>query len=245
MGKTDLTPLQQRFLPTKDFTTLFVEFKPPPYTFVTTIKGFLFPEMTPANTESQVRDIVEMTLFRGNHDSDATTRVKCFLVNNRDNISNAFTTMDEMVTFLSKTITVERLDLVKKELIGTGEGKAHPAWNLYMHPPTRKVEGLYKWRDLVSDISFVTLSNRSGSTQRTFLCIVCRSENHPTGMCRFPDQPGWVTPPPPTQTTPANGSFPSTNNRGGPPTYRGGRGNTNGGRGRATTRGRGRGTQRA
>ena len=215
-GKTDPTPPQQRFLPTRDFTTLFVEFKPPLYTFVTMIKGF-FPKMKPADMESQVRDIVEMTLFRGNHNSEATTRVKRFLVNNRDNISNTFTTMDEVVGYLSKTITVECLDLVKKELIGTSEGKVHPAWNLYMYPPTLKAEGLHKWRDLVSDMSFVTLSNRSGTTQRTFQCMVCRSENHPTGMCRLPDQPGWVTPPPPNQAATTNGSFPPMATYGGPP----------------------------
>ena len=182
-----------------------------------------------------------MTLFKGNHDLEATTRVKHFLVNNCDNISNTFTTMDKVVGYLSKTITVEHLDLVKKELIGTGEGKAHPAWNLYIYPPTLKVEGLHKWRDLVSDISFVTLSNRSGTTQRTFQCIVRRLENHPTGMCRLPDQHGWVMLPPPTQATNNNGPYPSITSYRGPPTHRGGRGNMTGGRGRTTARGRGRG----
>ena len=205
----------------------------------------MFLDLKPPHTETMVNDIVAATLFEGDGDCETTMRVKRFLATNRDDVPTEYITMSDVVKYLRKTIVIERLELVKREDIGTGVGKTHPAWNIYIRPPTTKFDGLREWRDIIQRTSFITLSFSAGTTYRTFRCTVCRSENHPTGMCRYPDQVGWVKPSPPASAALEDTPSPTTTTQGGPSTSRGGRGAPNNGRGRPGMRGRGRGTQRA
>lgn len=94
--------------------TLFIAFEPPPYHFVTTLKGFVFLDHTPAQTEEEVGEIIRSTLFLGGRNSEATMRVRHFLASHHDNIPSMFQPMDEIVDYLCKTIDVEHLDLVQK-----------------------------------------------------------------------------------------------------------------------------------
>ena len=239
---------QQRFLSTKDFTTIFINFEPPPYRFVTTLKGFIFLGLSPEQTEAEVNQIVASTLFEGGRDSEATMQIRRFLASFRDNIPNMFSSMEDSVNYLRRTVDIEHLALVKKEDIGSGQGKTHHAWNVYIHPPTRNCEGLREWRRLIRSLSFVTLSNGAGVATRTFHCAICRSENHPTGMCQFPSQEGWIKTT--LQLSPALNSIlnPNGTPQEGTSSGRGGRasrGGTNYGRGRPNASGRGRGQARA
>ena len=236
---------QQRFLSTRDFTAIFIEFDPQPYTFVTTLKGFVFLGLKPEQTEAEVNGIVADTLFEGVRDPETTMQVRRFLATYRDNVPDTFRSMDDTVKYLRKTIVVEHLELVRKEDIGTGGGKAHSAWNIYISPPTRNHQGLREWRSLIRKVSFVTPSNSAGRTYKIFRCSTCRSESHPGGMCRLPDQPGWKKPPPTQAGASTNTPGPSTAGHVNALSNRGGRGIPSRSRGRPTGQGRGRGSQRA
>ena len=131
--------------------------------------------------------------------------------------------MEETVKYLWKTIVVERLELVRKEDIGTGTGKVRSAWNVYISPPTKNYQGLQEWRKLIRTVSFVTLSNAARKTRKIFCCMTCRSKSHPGGMCPLLDQPGWRKPPPPQGRATMNTPGPSTMNQGSTQPNRGGR----------------------
>jgi len=236
--------IAKRFLSFKEFTVVFSPFEPPPFTFATTLKGFVFLDLEPDLTTQEVHRIVTATLFEGGGESETTMQVKRFLTTNRDGIPNTFRTMDDLVKYLQITLTVERLDLVSRDFVGTGEGKTHPAWNIYIQPPTLLSEGMREWRSLIRSMKFVTLANGSGATGRLFRCTICQSENHPAGMCRLPDQVGWIKPAPQTSEALSSILNPTTSGRGRSTTGRGGGGTTTNGRGGPTTRGRGRGGPR-
>lgn len=139
-----------------------------------------------------------------------------------------------MVKYLHRTIVIEYLELASRWNVGAGGVRDHPAWNLYIEPPTTSPEGLYEWRRPIRRIDFVTTVNRAGSTHRIFYCMVCQSENHPSGVPALPGQPGWVKPTSQqsaalTELLNANGANPNDSQP-----NRGGRGGWNRGRGRGS-----------
>lgn len=237
--------VEKRFLATKGFMTLFVDFLPPPSSFVTTLKGFVLLGRTQTQMVEDVDEIVAFTLFEGGSNSATTRQIRRFLAACRDNIPDSFYEIEDTLKYLRRTIAIEYLELVHREDVGTGEGKGHPAWNLYIEPPTTSPEGLREWKRLIRSFDFVTTANSAGSTYRNFRCTVCRSENHPGGMCNLPAQPGWIKPTP-QQSAALMGilNVDPANHNGTRPT-RGTRGGRNRGRGRGGPRGRGRGAHMA
>ena len=122
--------------------------------------------------------------------------IKRILVKYRDNLPAIITKLEDAIRYLRKSITVQRLDLVRKEDIGTGEGKVQPTWNVYIFPPTRNHLALREWRKFIRNITFITDSNGAGKTTKIFCCTTCRSEDHPGGMCPYPSLDGWIAPAP-------------------------------------------------
>ena len=173
-----------------------IPFSPPPFLFVTTIKGFIFIDESKSQTEFEVSKIVGDMLFTKNHDVNTATAVKRFIANNKDNLPNIIKCMDDALRYLRKSITIQRFDLVKRKDIGTESGKGNPAWNVYMYPPTTNHNALRDWRSLISKIVFITNENGAGRSTKKFSCMVCRSIDHPGGMCPFPKQQGWNAPAP-------------------------------------------------
>lgn len=171
-AETAETLVERCFLVTKDFMVIFLDFIPPPYTFVTTLKGFVLPRHTPMETVEDVNNFVAHTLFEGGSNSETTRQIRRFLANCRDNIPDSFLPIDDTVKYLRKTITIEYLELVGRRDVGTGEGKGHPAWNLYIEPPTTSSEALQEWRKLIRRFDFVTMTNGAGLTYRNFRCTV-------------------------------------------------------------------------
>jgi hypothetical protein len=220
---------------------LFVPYTPPPYRFTTTLKGFLFFDKTDAQSEEEVTAIVGETLFSTTASTDTTKKVRRFIARFSNNTPSLVVDIEDILGYLRNSIVVRCLNLVKKEDIGTGEGKSHPAWNVYIFPPTKDHAALADWRTIIRNTIFVTADNGAGRTYKLFKCLVCQSVDHPTGMCSYPSHPGW-TPPMSTNSPALDDLLNSThsrdngrnaNNRG--PT----RGNPTTSRGRANT-GRGR-----
>ena len=137
-------------------------------------------------------------MFASTSGSELPTIMRRFIANYRDNIPETIRNLDDALRFIRTSITVKRLNLVKREDIGTGEGKTQPVWNIYMFPPSRNEEIMREWRSTIRRVVFVTDSNGAGRTMKTFSCTICRSEDHPGGMCPYPDQQGWKTPTPTT-----------------------------------------------
>ena len=188
--------IERKFLSSKDLTVLFIPYTPPAYPFITTLKGFIFINKTAQETEEAVADAVAETLFDGDG-TETATAVRHFVANNKDNIPTIIiNNIEDTLRYLRKSITIRRMDLKKREDIGTGEGEGRPAWNLYMYPPTQDHKAMRTWRLLIRKTTFVTESNGAGRTHKIFTCTTCRSTDHPGGMCLFPKENGWNDPTP-------------------------------------------------
>lgn len=179
---------------TLDLTVLFLPFNPEPTTFITTLKGFIFLDKSNDETEKIVQDIINKTLF-GKEDTPVTTAIKCMLAAHHDKIPAPLSTnVQESIHFLQASTVVHRLDLVKREDIGTGEGRGHPAWNVYIALPSSNQNALTDWTATIRRVKFVTASYGAGESRKIFLCSICRLIDHPGGMCKFPSQADWITP---------------------------------------------------
>ena len=188
-----LTP-RQRFLSTSRLMVFFIPFVPPPYSYITTLRGFIFLDESDKQTEEAVARTVGETLFSLTQGPEPTKAVKRFLAKYNDNIPPDVPDLITTLRFLTGTMKVNRLNLVKREDIGTGEGQSRPVWNLYIYPPSKDDTAMATWRAIIQDTVFVTTENGAGTTHRAFKCLTCRSINHPNGMCPYPKQPGWITP---------------------------------------------------
>lgn len=181
-------------------TTFFVPFSPPPFHFVTTLKGFIFLNESDKESEQKVTEIVCDTLFPTDK-SDTGLAIRRIVASHKDNIPTPINNIETAICFLRSSVRIKHLNLVKKEDIGTGEGSSHPAWNLYIFPPTTNNITLREWRTLIQRTTFVTNTNRAGKTLRLFKCSICRSIDHPGGTCPYPTQRGWTPPTPTTSPT--------------------------------------------
>ena len=129
-------------------------------------------------------------------ETETTIKVQRFLANFKDNIPSVIKNLENTLRYLRKSITVRRMDLKKKEDIGTSVGEGRPAWNLYIYPPTKNHEAMRTWRQIVKKTVFVTGLNDSGRSKKTFMCTTCRSTDHPGGMCPYTSKTDWVAPTP-------------------------------------------------
>ena len=180
----------------QDLTVFFVPFDPPPYNFVTTHKGFIFLDESDKQSEQKVTEIVRNVLFP-NEKSDTGFAIRRIVANHKDNIPTPINNIETAIRYLRNSVKIKHLNLVKKEDIGTGEVLSHPAWNLYISPPSTNNAALREWRLLIQRTVFVTDTYGAGKTYRLFKCSICRSIDHPGGMCPYPAQQGW-TPATPT-----------------------------------------------
>ena len=199
--KREILTHHQRFLSSAELTIFITPFDPPPSSFVTTLKSFLFIDENDAQSEAAVAQIVTNAMFTDDGSSDLPNTIRRFIAKNRDNIESAIINIDDALRFIRSSIRVKRLNLLKKDDIDTGLGKPSPAWNIYFYPPTTNQTAIREWRDIIRRTKFVTDVNREGRTVKIFNCSVCHSEDHPAGMCPYPTQPDWA-PPATTTTTP-------------------------------------------
>jgi len=203
LPNTNTNPPSQRFISTAEVTVMIIPFDPPPTSFVTTLKGFMFIGKNDAQTETEVARIVDTAMFSDDKPANLSTRVRRFIANHRDNVPKAIINIDDVLRFVCLSITVKRLNLLKREDIGTGVGKPTPVWNVYIFPPTKDQSAMREWREIIRKTGFVTAANRLGSTNRIFNCKICLSEDHPAGMCPYPSQRGWIAPTPPPTIAPS------------------------------------------
>jgi len=224
----------QRFISTPNLTVFFIPFNPPPYHFVTTLKGFIFLDESDRETEELVENIVGETLFPNDNKLETGSTIRRFIAKNKDNIPALIQDIETTLRYLRSSIEVKCLNLVKKEDIGMGEGQSHPAWNVYIYPPSKNNAALREWRTTIQNTTFATDSNKAGKTFKLFRCAICRSIDHPGGMCPYPSQQGWIPPTPTVIDEILNANNPPRVNREARPNTRGRSAGPNG-RGRNAT----------
>jgi hypothetical protein len=79
----------------------------------------------------------------------------------------------------------------------------HNMWNVYCDcPPQMSFDACLQWVKLIKNFMFPTEDHGVGTmcnvtdrgTDQQFLCLGCKSADHPTGLCPFPSLPGWIGP---------------------------------------------------
>lgn len=186
--------INMRFISTATLSVFFIPYSPPPYQFVTTLKGFMFFDEKEKESEKEVREIVGEALFSMTTSSDSTKTIRRFLGRHQDNIPKPIESMETTLRYLRSSIVIRRFNLLKKEDVGTGAGESYPAWNVYIQPPTTIPSALDEWRAAIQSFTFVTKEDGAGRTYKIFKCTVCRSSDHPGGLCPYPPHPKWASP---------------------------------------------------
>ncbi|KIM71722.1 hypothetical protein PILCRDRAFT_750177 [Piloderma croceum F 1598] len=139
---------------------------------------------------------------------------------------------ESRVANILKTFTVRPIEVKTK-------GSGTVTWiNLYLDFPTESDDD---WSLLVDAVLKTKLEHSllgAGIYDRGWTCHVCHGADHPTGLCPFPNVPGWFQPIPITPVVEYRAKLNSNNARGGGHRGRGGaRGNN--ARGNKGSRGRG------
>ncbi|KAJ7819711.1 hypothetical protein B0H14DRAFT_2600460 [Mycena olivaceomarginata] len=68
------------------------------------------------------------------------------------------------------------------------------AWQLHVTPPTNDHDAWLQLRRLFGRLYVMTALHGSAKMQHSFKCRICPSTSHPTGLCPFPNLPGWLGP---------------------------------------------------
>ncbi|KAJ7714016.1 hypothetical protein B0H16DRAFT_1619709 [Mycena metata] len=120
-------------------------------------------------------------------------------------------------------------------------------WRVYMHPPTHNEQALASIVAVFQNVTVATFQSVGYASATRHYCRMCRSIDHPTGLCPIPLAPGYAGPSIADVIARFAALNNSNNNRGrgrgrGGASQGGNRGgNRGGGRGNANTNGRGRG----
>ncbi|KAK7687255.1 hypothetical protein QCA50_009760 [Cerrena zonata] len=104
-----------------------------------------------------------------------------------------------------------------------------PVANLYIGSPTTDIVIWMEWQSFLRSVIFTSSFHGNGTVMDMWKCGKCHSDDHPSGVCPFPNVEGWLT----NLGGPSNNT--NQNPRGG---YNGNRGGGGRGfRGRGTPRG--------
>ncbi|KAJ6483347.1 hypothetical protein C8R45DRAFT_931958 [Mycena sanguinolenta] len=80
----------------------------------------------------------------------------------------------------------------------TVNGTTTIAWQLYVTPPTNDRTVWAQLCRLFGRLNVMTALHGTARLQRGYRCRICPSIAHPTGLCPFPNIPGWLGPTPAT-----------------------------------------------
>ncbi|KAJ7457219.1 hypothetical protein B0H11DRAFT_1925158 [Mycena galericulata] len=77
-------------------------------------------------------------------------------------------------------------------MLASGTRTARAAWRVYGLVPTADATHLATLRECFRRIEFPTGFSYRGTVHPGLNCSLCPSIDHPTGLCPFPDTPGWM-----------------------------------------------------
>jgi hypothetical protein len=160
---------------TREATAFFVPFEQPLPNYVCTLEYFSLPDSATSN------DIVETIVKH-------TLRVSSGFY---DYLSGEGLKYNDICTTIeSFYVTSLRLSL--------SATTRQTVWNVYCgSPPSLTLDGFFRWANIIHSLEFFSEDYgirvvRLGDKQ--FKCIGCKGVDHPTGLCPFPQLPGWLGP---------------------------------------------------
>ncbi|KAJ7020567.1 hypothetical protein C8F04DRAFT_1196479 [Mycena alexandri] len=214
-GITGLTPdlaaelVRLRMLCTQAITLFIITLAPHFSGFLGLVEGLTFLN-TPAGAQEAVNAIT--------HTLSTNTNFIQLVMSHRDALP-AHWSIQQALTAILGSLTVTPIELL------SGVGSTRVVWRVFMMVTTRNMVFYNAIRAAFRQVVFVTAFNNTGRVRDDLSCRICRSIDHPTQLCPFPDVPGYVGPTAATLPPPP------------PPPGRGrgngrGRGRGRGGRGR-------------
>jgi hypothetical protein len=168
----------------KEVTCFFVPYEMPLPTYIGTLENFSFPDSENSNLE--IAEIAKRTIR-------AQSDVMSF-VHNHIRVPDA-----EAAIAAIDSIRVTSLRVTASSNLGK-----RTVWNVYCDsPPNFTLEHYYQWTKLIRNLPFASDDNGTGviRRERQFICVQCKSFDHPTWACPFNRLPGWFGPPPPKEET--------------------------------------------
>ncbi|KAG1839791.1 hypothetical protein F4604DRAFT_1691065 [Suillus subluteus] len=109
--------------------------------------------------------------------------------------------------FINKHIITPDNSAVKRALdsirvtslnIATSKTSSFTVWNVYCdEPPRFSLEDYFVWSSIIRSLCFPSDDYGTGVPrlqEKQFMCLRCKSLDHPTGLCPLPNTPGWLGP---------------------------------------------------
>lgn len=162
---------------TVEVTCIFVQFEQPAPTYICTIENFTFQDSDKSNlliakiVQDTLRECPEIVEFIYHHIPS----------------SNSLT-----VTNALNSIRVTSMN------IAISKSESLTVWNVYCdNPPNFSLEDFFMWAALIRGLRFPSDDYGTGLPRlndRQFVCVGCKSLDHPTGLCPLPNIPGWLGP---------------------------------------------------
>lgn len=160
---------------TKDITVIFKPFENSRPTFVMTIYGLTF-----VNSE-EARSTVTSLIVHGIQGSEQVIKhiVKCAPIQSNQVANN-----------ILNNISIKFLEMKRSK----ANGGDFRRWNVFLHHSYLSDDNHVKLIQLMRMCTFLLVTAGFGLPllgKDTLLCISCKSINHDTPNCPFPDLPGW------------------------------------------------------
>ena len=153
------------------------------YEMIFTIPRFIgsFQGFTTVNT-----DII-VNAFKLHLNTEHTRKV----INNlrAENPKLAHLPLDHVMTALLDSIEVHVFFIEERDR------PRIPVANLYMDSPTAKADQWTLWQGYLRDIEYTTQLHGCGVKRELWKCSGCHGDDHPRGLCPFPQLSGWMTRP--------------------------------------------------
>ncbi|KAF9234530.1 hypothetical protein BU15DRAFT_22859, partial [Melanogaster broomeanus] len=160
-----------------EITCFFVPYEQPLPAYICTLENFSFPDSDASNTS--IADVVQRTLL-------GAPEISQFL-------HNHLRAPDASAALLSfHSIRVSSL------IVTEPPGHRKTVWNIYCDsPPNLTLEDFFEWSALIRRLRFHSEDYGVGTARvetRQYVCVNCKSLDHPSGLCPFSRIYGWFGP---------------------------------------------------
>ncbi|KAG1849028.1 hypothetical protein F4604DRAFT_1687557 [Suillus subluteus] len=96
-------------------------------------------------------------------------------------------------------VALHTIELVRVSSINLTLSKSikKTVWNIYFNsPPAFTLKQYFDWTNFMCTFFYISEDYGYGTAHQDaqFVCMGCKSFNHPTGLCPFPKVPGWFGP---------------------------------------------------
>jgi hypothetical protein len=137
------------------------------------------------------------------HHLKVSGKVRSFIAKHNDLFDRDYSVADILNEILH-SVEARALEITVDDAQST-------VFNIYMCSPTSDPANHEAWTRLLKNISYVSHHGSLAPRKPEFNCASCYALDHPTGLCAYPELPGWYDAKPPAPT-PAQPKFKPNNN---------------------------------